>query len=67
MKGVYVVSVVADSPAWESGLRGEDVITSVNRKPVSDPGELIAIAAQGGGSLLLNIIRGDGSLFIIIR
>jgi len=67
VKGVYVVSVVADSPAWESGLRGEDVITSVNRQPVSDPGELMAIAAQGGGSLLLNIIRGDGSLFILIR
>ena len=67
VKGVYVVSVVADSPAWESGLRDEDVITSVNRKPVSDPGELMAVAAQGGGSLLLNIIRGDGSLFILIR
>ena len=67
VKGVYVVSVVADSPAWESGLREEDVITSVNRKPVSDPDELMVIAAQGGGSLLLNIIRGDGSLFILIR
>ena len=67
VKGVYVVSVVADSPAWKSGLRQEDVITSVNRKPVSDPDELMLIAAQGGGSLLLNIIRGDGSLFILIR
>jgi Do/DeqQ family serine protease len=67
VKGVYVVSVVTDSPAWESGLREEDVITSVNRKPVTNPGELMAIAAQGGGSLLLNIIRGDGSLFILIR
>ncbi|MDA0228612.1 MAG: Do family serine endopeptidase [Proteobacteria bacterium] len=67
VKGVYVVSVVADSPAWEAGLRDEDVITSVNRKPVTDPSELMAVAAQGGGSLLLNIIRGDGSLFILIR
>ena len=56
-----------NSPAWQSGLRDEDVITSINRKPVSDPGELMAIAAQGRGSLLLNIIRGDGSLFILIR
>jgi serine protease Do/serine protease DegQ len=67
VKGVYVVSVVPDSPAWESGLREEDVITSVNRKPVTDPGELMAVASQGGSSLLLNIIRGDGSLFILIR
>ena len=67
VKGVYVVSVVVNSPAWQSGLRDEDVITSINRKPVSDPGELMAIAAQSRGSLLLNIIRGDGSLFILIR
>ena len=67
VKGVYVVVVVPDSPAWESGLREEDVITSVNRRPVTDPGELMAVAAQGGGSLLRNIISGDGSLFILIR
>jgi Do/DeqQ family serine protease len=67
VKGVYVVGVVEDSPAWQAGLREGDVITSVNRKPVTDPGELMAIASQGGGSLLLNIIRGDGSLFILIR
>ncbi len=67
VKGVYVVSVVADSPAWQAGLREQDVITSVNRKPVTDPGELMAAASQAGGSLLLNIIRGDGSLFILIR
>jgi serine protease Do/serine protease DegQ len=67
VKGVFVVSVVADSPAWQAGLRDNDVITSVNRKPVADPGELMAIAAESGGSLLLNIIRGDGSLFILIR
>lgn len=67
VKGVYVVGVVPDSPAWQAGLREEDVITSVNRQPVADPGELMAIASQGGGSLLLNIIRGDGSLFILIR
>jgi len=67
VKGVYVVSVVADSPAWQSGLRDQDVITSVNRKPVTNPGELMAASSQAGGSLLLNIIRGDGSLFILIR
>jgi S1-C subfamily serine protease len=67
VKGVYLVSVVADSPAWKAGLRKEDVITSVNRKPVTNPGELMAAASQAGGSLLLNIIRGDGSLFVLIH
>ena len=67
VKGVYVVSVVVDSPAWKAGLRKEDKITSVNRKPVTSPGELMAAVSQAGGSLLLNIIRGDGSLFILIQ
>jgi serine protease Do/serine protease DegQ len=67
VKGVYVVSVVQGSPAWQAGLRDEDVVTSVNRKPVTNPGELMAAASKAGGSLLLNIIRGDGSLFILIR
>jgi len=67
VKGVYVVGVTKDSPAWKAGLREDDVITSINRKPVEGPSELVTIAAQSGGSLLLNIIRGDGSLFILIR
>ncbi len=66
VKGVYVVSVVPDSPAWNKGVREGDIITSVNRKPVTNPGELMAAAAHGGGSLLLNIIRPDGSLFVLI-
>lgn len=67
VEGVYVIGVVKDSPAWKAGLREEDVITSINRKSVEDPGELMAIAGQNSGSLLLNVIRGDGSLFILIR
>ncbi len=67
VEGVYVVGVVKDSPAWKAGLRADDVITSINRKSVEDPGELMTIAGQSSGSLLLNIIRGDGALFILIR
>ena len=67
IKGVYVVGVLKNSPAWKAGLREEDVITSINRQLVANSSELMTIAGQSGGSLLLNIARGEGSLFILIR
>ncbi|MEE9575113.1 MAG: DegQ family serine endoprotease, partial [Gammaproteobacteria bacterium] len=36
VKGVYVIDVLRGSPAWRSGLRKGDVITSVNRQTVKD-------------------------------
>ena len=67
VKGVYIANVEQGSPAWQAGLRAGDVITSVNRKAVTKPSELINIASKSAGALLLHIIRGNGSLFIIIR
>ena len=64
---LWRVSVLQDTPAWNEGIREGDIITSVNRKPVTNPGELMAAASQAGGSLLLNIIRPDGSLFVLIH
>ena len=66
VEGVQVLKVETDSPAWRSGLREGDVITSVNRKPITTPDELFEVAA-GEGALLLNIRRGDGALFVLIR
>jgi len=60
------LEVEADSPAWRSGLRQGDIITSVNRKAITTPDELFE-AASGDGALLLNIRRGDGALFVLIR
>jgi len=66
VEGVLVLEVEADSPAWRSGLRQGDIITSVNRKAITTPDELFE-AASGDGALLLNIRRGDGALFVLIR
>ncbi|WP_456405282.1 DegQ family serine endoprotease [Thiolapillus sp.] len=66
--GVEVVEVKRNSPAWEAGLRAGDVIVSVNRQPVSSLMEMSALAADAGKKgLLLNIVRGNGALFVVIR
>ncbi|WP_456379525.1 DegQ family serine endoprotease [Thiolapillus sp.] len=66
--GVEVLQVKRNSPAWRAGLRPGDVIISANRQPVSSLVDLSALAAQAGNKgLLLNIVRGNGALFVVIR
>ncbi len=66
--GVEVLKVKRNSPAWEAGLRAGDVIVSVNRQPVGSLMEFSALAAQAGDKgLLLNIVWGNGALFVVIR
>ncbi len=65
--GVLVAEVEPNSPAWRSGLRKDDVIVSVNRRAVSDVEEFRDVVESGDDGLLLNIQRGDGALFLVIR
>lgn len=56
--GIFVVNVGAGTPASESGLREADVILRAERRPVSDPIDLMRVLSEmNKGSLQLNIIR----------
>jgi Do/DeqQ family serine protease len=63
--GVLVSNVAPGSPAAQRGLRPGDVIIGVNRRKISNLGELQQ-AAQGQ-ALLLNIRRGNANLILPIR
>ncbi len=65
--GVLVVEVEGGSPAWNAGLREGDVITTVNLEQVREPEDVLRLAGAADGPLLLNIRRGDGALFLLIR
>ena len=67
LKGIVVLDIAPGSPAWASGLRKNDVIVSVNRRAVTTLQEFQKIAQGSRRSLLLNIRRGDGALFILIQ
>lgn len=66
-EGVPVMSVEQDSPAWTLGLRPGDRIIAVNRKKVRSVKELAAALRVADRSFALNIVRGDFSLFIVVR
>lgn len=67
VQGVMVVSVDLDTKAWNSDLRAGDVITSVNQQTVRTVDELKAATAKANKTLLLNVLRGTGAVFLVIN
>jgi len=67
VEGLQVLDVDRDSPAWDAGLRKDDIIVSVNRQPVKDLEDMRRAAKKGRGGLLLNVRRGNGALFLLLK
>ena len=64
--GVLIKDLKPGSPAWQAGLRKDDIIVTANRQRVESVAALAA-AVKGSEALLLNIRRGDGAFFLAIR
>ena len=67
VEGVFVASVEPGSPAARHGLRPGDVITAINREPVTSVGELERTLKATNTALALNIVRGNNRMFLVIR
>ncbi len=65
--GVEVLDVERGSPAWSAGLRAGDIIVSINQQPLSSVDEIAAAVRRDPNALLMNIRRGNGALYIVIR
>ena len=66
-EGVLVVGLDPNSPAAYSGLRPGDVIVGANKRRVRDIEALRLALRISTASILLQIERNGGSLFIVIR
>jgi len=67
IEGIHVVNVQRGSPAWRSGLRKGDVITSVNRQIVKNVPAFLKFINGQDVPLLLRILRGNAAAFIVIK
>jgi Do/DeqQ family serine protease len=65
-QGVLLAEVEPGSPAWRNGLRKGDIIVSANRQPIESVDQLSQIAS-GSQTLLLNLQRGNGALFLYLK
>lgn len=66
VEGILVVTVEEDSNPWHADLRPGDVITSVNQQKVKTIDELKSYTAKADKTLLLNVLRGTGAVFLVI-
>lgn len=66
-KGIEVSEVEERSTAAMLGLEQGDVIVAVNRKPISTVSELRDLLSEAKGVMALNVVRGNSSLYILIR
>jgi len=66
LDGVVVYSVKRGSPAWNAGLRSNDIITSANRLPIKTLDDFKPLA-HNGKPLLLNLTRNGQAMFLLLR
>ncbi len=68
IKGVQIVSLAPNTPGWTARLVLGDVIVSANQQTVESVETLRHIAAEANGqNLLLNVKRGSGALFVVVK
>ncbi len=67
VQGVQVLAVTKQSPAEIAGLVAGDIIVTANGEKIVDIKSLYKAAKRNKKRLLLNIIRGVGAAFIVIK
>ncbi len=64
--GVLVESVRSGSIAWRHGLRAKDLITAVNRQKVKSVDQFERAVRNATGTIVLNIVRDDRSILVVV-
>jgi serine protease Do/serine protease DegQ len=66
-QGIDINSVDEESPAAAIGLQSGDIISGINRTRIKSIGELRSYLNDNKGVFALNVIRGNSTLFLMIR
>lgn len=67
--GVRVRQVDPDGAAYEAGIRGGDIIVSVDHRPIASADDLVAAVAdqEGGRAVPVRLYRDGRSLYVALR
>ncbi|EQB4722236.1 serine endoprotease DegQ [Enterobacter hormaechei] len=66
-KGITITTVEKSSPAAQAGLHQDDVIVGVNRTRVQSIAEMRKVLESKPAVIALQIIRGNDTLYILLR
>lgn len=66
-KGVVISGVEKGSPAAQIGLHKDDVIIGINRQPTQSIAELRKVLEAKPAVIALNVIRGNESIYLLLR
>ena len=64
---ILVASVKEGSAAWRFGLRGDDILVKMNKRPVKSMEDVRDALTQGNGFLLVELKRSNGSVFLVMN
>ena len=67
VSGIEVEHAAPNSAAYQEGLRQGDIITSVNRQPVTTLSQFSAVVKAAGDAIVFTIVRGDQSFYLAIQ
>ena len=69
IQGALVMNVDTGSPAYAAGLRPGDVIMEINRQPVRNSQEAVALSrdAENGEKVLLRVWSNGGTRFVVLE
>ncbi|MFD2165007.1 Do family serine endopeptidase [Thalassotalea euphylliae] len=66
-KGINITDVERGSAAEAVGLKAGDIVTGVNRTRINTIGELRSYLKDHKGVLALNVLRGNRTMYLMIR
>jgi S1-C subfamily serine protease len=67
VEGIVVYELEPRSPAARTGLRKGDIITAINKQKVRNMNDAVEVANARSSRLMLNIVRGRSSLFLMVQ
>ena len=67
VKGVQILDLDENTPAWQAGLRPGDIILSVGNNPIQSTDELAKYSQTKDKTLLVSVLRDTGAGFFLLK
>ncbi len=67
VKGVQILDLDENTPAWQAGLRPGDIILTVSNNPVQTTDQLAKYSQNNDKTLLVSILRDSGAAFVLLK